>query len=201
MEQQDFTPIGGNWQQDAAYSLRQIIQQASELLQKFDENGQLITSAITQNNSTVIDAINEKDTVVELTVYRHINNRETIYIAEPPIIKEKPQQKIIQRIVTVTPPPIVVNVSRVPAYLRVCGSRYSTMDSRMVECRRCVDNWLDARPEGFRMVDVTHQITGCGIKATRNSPHFAVSSRCNPPTNITDRAAVHAYRECMKQYK
>ena len=168
--EQDFTPVGGNYIHDVATSLRQIIGQASELLEKIDENGQLIASAITQNNSSVINAINEKDTVVELTVYRHINNRETIYIAEPPIIKEKPQQKIVQHIINVTPPARVVNTARYVAYQRVCSSRYSDVDSRVVQCRECVDKWLDARPDGFRLADVTPEITGCGIKVTRNSP-------------------------------
>jgi hypothetical protein len=155
MEQQDFTPIGGNWQQDAAYSLRQIITQASDLLQKFDENGELIVSAITQSENNVIQAIDDKETIVEITSY-NIAKRQIIYVNNPlPIVKPKPNQKVVYKKETIQPAPNVIDIAKRNAYWRVCGAHPSP------QCKDCVDAWLLAHKNGFQLKDLTSTGTGC----------------------------------------
>ena len=46
------------------------------------------------------------------------------------------------------------------AYARVCGDAYSS-SSNYIDCYRCVDKWIDARPDGFELNDLTSSGTGC----------------------------------------
>lgn len=207
MEQQDFTPIGGNWAQDAAYSLRQIIQQASDLLQKFDENSQLITSGITQSESNILSAINQSETnvtqaiddkpiVVEVTTY-NTARRETLYVYNPlPIIKPQPKQQVVYRRETIQPAPRVIDTGKQKAYGNVCSGMKHYSDE--IKCRECVDRWLEEHKEGFTIFELNATRSFCRIEKL---PYSAVSSKCNPPTSIVDRAAVKRYRECMARSK
>lgn len=182
MEQQDFTPIGGSWQQDAAYSLRQIIEQANELLIKVDETGNQISSAIT-----------ESETIVEVTTYNYANKGDVLFVYNPlPIVTPKPKQTVVYKTVNVKPPTRVIDVSKQMAYSRVCGAYPSP------ECIDCVDKWLEDHKDGFELRYLTAAGTGCNfIRKIQQS----VSSKCNPPSSIVDRAAVKAYRQCMQKSK
>jgi hypothetical protein len=213
MEQEDIYPINNSWIQDAATSLRKLVIQANNLLQccdsngnlilstiteseqniiqSFDENGMLITSAITQSQNNVIQAIDNSPTIVEVTTYT-MGPRDTIFVHNPlPIVTPRPNQTVVYRRETIQPTPLVIDVTKRNAYGRVCGSHPE------IECKRCVDAWLEAHKDGFELKDLTSVGTGCKIRKI----HQAVSSKCSPPSSIVDRAAVKRYRECMARSK
>jgi hypothetical protein len=155
MEHEDFTPVNGSWLQDAAYSLRKIITQASDLLEKFDDNGEFIASAITQSENNVIQAIDEQETTVEVNIYRY-SKPETIYVYNPlPIITPKPKQKIVYKSNYTQSEPRVIYTAKRDAYWRVCGPHPSA------QCKDCVEAWLLANKDGFELKQLTSSGTGC----------------------------------------
>jgi hypothetical protein len=196
MEQQDFTPIGGSWVQDSAYSLRQIIAQANELLLKCDSNGNQIITAIgdsetnvinaigqsetnviqtiaqsetnviqtiAQSETNVIQTINDQDTTVEVVTYIY-HNPSYQYVHNPlPIITPKPNQKIVYKQEHIIPPPRIIDVDKMNAYQRVCGS-YNPINDGYHYCMRCVDKWLAANQDGFELQQLTRSGTGCTTK-------------------------------------
>jgi hypothetical protein len=174
MEQQDFTPIGGSWQQDAAYSLRQIIGQANELLQKFDENGNQIISAIEESETNVINAIGQSETNVINTIDEQQTNVEVVtyvyhnpsyqFVHNPlPIVTPRPRQTVVYRQEHIVPPPTIIDVDRRNAYSRVCGA-YNPINDGYSYCMECVDAWLAANQDGFELQQLTRSGTGCTTK-------------------------------------
>jgi hypothetical protein len=162
MEQQDFTPIGGNWQQDAAYSLRQIIGQASELLQKFDENGNQI---INVNVNPTPVTVNPTPVSTEVILTQNITLPREIQFVHNPLPLITPTSNTTFKLVKNyhRPAPRIIDVDKMNAYSRVCGS-YNPINDGYSYCMQCVDAWLVANQDGFLLKDLTRAGTGCTTK-------------------------------------
>lgn len=138
---EDFNPIGGSWQQDSAYSLRQLINQAENIIKAID------------NTSTTVEVVTN--------VYE---KADTIFVYNPlPIITPAPKQNIVVVKNYIKPDPIVIDVNKRNAYGRVCGT-WASSNSKDIKCFECVDKWLADNKGGFELKELTASGTGCKIK-------------------------------------
>jgi len=147
--------VNGNWIQTNAY----ILQAIKEIL----ESGQTIT--VNPTPVTSPDVILEQNITLP---------RETQFISTG-LNLIAPSDKPLTIVTNyITPSPKIVNVGPIEAYQRVCGDAYS-VDGRYVNCRRCVDAWLAAHPDGFEIKYLTPSGTGCTTK---------IPKRCCKPNGM-----------------
>lgn len=152
----DFIPINANYAQDAATNIRRLIITAEHIISTI--------SATSENQINAIEHIDINPEVVNtIEVIQNIYQKpDTLYIIQPlPIIVPGTNVNYIKNYIK--PEPIVKNLTNIAAYQRVCSDAYSN-DSRYIECRKCVDRWLDDHKDGFFLKDLTSTGTGCKVK-------------------------------------
>lgn len=145
---EDYTPIGGTWQQDISYRLKDLSDKFSE--KEFCCNVEVVTSAITA--TSVVEVITN--------IYQQ---QDTVFIPSSlPIISPQDNQTIVYTTNYIKPEPKVIDVGLITAYQRCCGDAYS-IDSKYINCRNCVDKWLQDHKDGFELKQLTSSGTGCSI--------------------------------------
>jgi hypothetical protein len=141
---EDITPIGGSWIQDIAYNIRKLNLDFENTDFCCSNSGETIYTGVTINVTQLVQQA-----------------ADTIYISNPlPIL---PNTIVNYTSQIIKPTPKIIDISRNSAYLRCCGSAYG-ITNYFVECRRCVDKWLDEHISGFYLNELNPTVTGCSVK-------------------------------------
>jgi len=160
--------IGGNWIQTNAYLLNDI----KQLIEKYSGN----TINVNVEPTPVDITVNPTPVSTEVILQQNIMlPRQIQYVHNPlPIITPTPNTTF--KVVTNyhRPAPLIIDVDKMNAYSRVCGS-YNPINDGYHYCMQCVDAWLAARQDGFLLKDLTRTGTGCTTK---------IPKRCCKPNGM-----------------
>jgi len=148
--------INNNWIQTNAH----ILQEIKELLENNLTSSNSQCSGCTGCSACTTNiTVQPSDVVFNQTI---VLPRKFDYVSNPlPIVTT--QNNVTYNVNYIEQEPIIIDIDRMNAYRRVCGS-YNPQDGKYICCMRCVDRWINEHSSGFQISQLTSSGTGCKVE-------------------------------------